>query len=186
MKLWKLAVVVFAVGLAGCQAPPPLNFSVPDVGVSSKKIEAELRSVTVTLGRPDEAKGDLPMGMETITQFWKESLQESLDRMAIFRDRADDTISIQVKILAMDIPSFGASFTTKSIARYEIIDRSNGSIVFTQDVEANGVVPMDHSFVGMTRARESVNRSAQNNIKQFLQALETVDIDKPMFPAKQQ
>lgn len=38
------------------------------------------------------------------------------------------------------------------------------------------------AFVGMVRARESINRAAQNNIKQFLQAVETVDVEKPMFP----
>lgn len=186
MNSWKLACIVLAVGLAGCQAPPPLNFSVPDVGVSSKKIDAELRSVTVTLGRPDEKKGNLPMGAEGITQYWKESLQEAVDRMAIFRDRADNTVSIQVKILAVDVPSFGVSFTTKTVARYELIDRSNGSIIYTQDVAAEGVVPAGYAFAGITRARESINRSAQNNIKQFLQSLEEVDVEKPMFPSQQQ
>lgn len=33
------------------------------------------------------------------------------------------------------------------------------------------------------RAREAVNRSVQNNIILFLQQLETVDVDRPMFPA---
>ena len=32
--------------------------------------------------------------------------------------------------------------------------------------------------------RESINRAVQNNITQFLQALETVDVQKPMFPVK--
>ncbi len=74
--------------------------------------------------------------------------------------------------------------TTKSAARYEIIDRANGDIIFTQDINSEGVVPFDYAFIGMIRARESLNRSVQQNIAQFLQALETVDVSKPMFPAK--
>ena len=126
----------------------------------------------------------MPMGIEGITSFWKESLQESIDRMAIFKDGAATKISIQVKILAFEIPGFGASMTSKSIARYELIDRASGSIVYTQDITADGTVPFNHAFVGATRARESINRAAQNNIKLFLQALETVDVTKPIFPSE--
>ena len=114
----KILAIIFALALTGCAAPPPLNFSVPDVGVSKTRIDAEVKAVTVTLARPDEAKGSMPMGIEGITSFWKESLQESIDRMAIFKDGAATKISIQVKILAFDIPGFGASMTSKSIARY--------------------------------------------------------------------
>ena len=183
MKRLLIVGAIVASGLlTGCTTPPPLNFSVPNVGVSTKKIDAEVKSVTVTLARPDEQKGDMPMGIESITNFWKESLQESLDRMAIFKDDSKNKISIQVKILAFDIPSFGLEMNSKSIARYEIIDRATGGIIYTQDISAEGVVPVSHAFLGVTRARESINRAAQNNIKQFLQAVETVDISKPMFP----
>jgi len=40
--------------------------------------------------------------------------------------------------------------------------------------------------MGITRARESINRSVQNNIAQFLQGLQTVDLNKPMFPVVSQ
>ena len=176
--------LVLSTALAGCVAPPPINFSVPNVGISNAKIDAEVKTITVTLARPDEAKGNIPMGLETLTNLWKESLQEAIDRMAIFKDDASKKISIQVHVLAFDIPVAGLSMDTKSIARYEIIDRSNGSIIYTQDITAEGIVPFDYAFVGMVRGRESINRSVQNNIKQFLQALETVDVNKPMFPSK--
>lgn len=179
-----VSIFVFTIFVAGCAAPPPLNFSVPDVGVSTKKIDAEVKAITVTLARPDEKKGDMPLGIEGITNFWKESLQESLDRMAIFKDDSKNKVSIQVKILAFDIPSFGLEMSSKSIARYEIIDRNTGGIIYTQEFSAEGIVPVSHAFMGVTRARESINRAAQNNIKQFLQAIETIDIDKPMFPNK--
>lgn len=168
--------------LVGCAAPPPLNFSVPNVGYTEKKLDAELRSMSVTLARPDEVKGEMPWGAEELPAFWERALKEAVDRMAIFRDNAEKKVNLAVKILGMDIPGGGFSFTTKAIARYELIDRSNGDIIYTQDIESEGYVPMDHAFLGVTRSRESVNRSAQNNISQFLQALETVDLNRPMFP----
>lgn len=78
----------------------------------------------------------------------------------------------------------GASMTTTTAARYEIIDRKSGDIVYAQDIESSGTTPFDYSLLGIARIRESINRAVQNNITQFLQGLSTVDANKPMFPSK--
>jgi hypothetical protein len=179
-------VAIATVLLSGCGASiPPLNFSVPNVGVSQKKIEAEMKSMTVTIARPDEKTGDLPVGMEQmVPQLWQTALTEALNKMTIFQDDATKKVNVSVKILKLNPPGAGASMTTETAARYEITDRKTGDIVFTQDISSSGTTPFDHAFLGVARARESINRAVQNNITQFLQALETVDVQKPMFPAK--
>lgn len=169
--------------LSGCQSLPPLNFSVPNVGYSQKKVDAELKSMTVTIARADEKTGDLPAGMESmVPQLWQNSMQESINRMSVFTDDAPTKINIAVKILKLDVPGAGFSFETSTSARYEIINRKNGDIIFTQDISSAGTVPAGYAFVGMVRQRESINRAVQNNITQFLQVLETIDPDRPMFP----
>lgn len=179
-----ILVVLLAVFLAGCASNPPLNFSVPDVGFTQRKIDADMRSLTVSLARPDEAKGKIPAAAQhEVPQMWEAALTEALNRMAIFSDNAERKVSLSVKVLELDVPSFGASMTTTTTARYELIDRRDGSIIYTQDVAASGVVPAGYAFAGIIRARESINRSVQNNISQFLQALETVDVSRPMFPS---
>lgn len=178
------SIAILALSLTACQSVPPLNFTVPNVGFSKSKIDAEIKSMTVSIARADEKTGDLPAGMEAIVpQLWQTSLQESLNRMAIFKDDAPTKLSFAVKILKLDIPAGGFTFTTTAAARYEIIDRKNGDIVYTQDINSTGSVPMDYAFAGMIRQRESINRAVQNNITLFLQSLETIDISKPMFPA---
>jgi hypothetical protein len=180
-----LAACSIAFSLTACQSIPPLNFSTPNVGVSQKKIDAELKSMTVTIARPDEKTGELPVGMETIVpQLWQTALTESINKMAIFQDDAIKKVNVSVKILKLNIPGGGFSMTTETAARYEITDRKNGDIIYTQDISSEGVVPMDYAFLGLTRQRESINRAVQNNITQFLQALETIDTSKPMFPSK--
>jgi len=180
-----LAILAAALALTGCQTAPPINFSVPNVGYSAKKIDAELKSMTVSIARADEKTGDLPAGMETLVpQLWQTSLQEALNKMAVFNDDAQNKVNLTVKILKLNIPSFGAGMTTEVAARYEILDRKTGAIIFTQDIDSKGEVPFDYAFVGAVRARESINRSVQNNITQFLQSLQTVDVSKPMFPVK--
>ena len=179
-------VAIAAALLSGCGATiPPLNFSVPNVGVSQKKIDAEMKSMTVTIARPDEKTGDLPVGMEQmVPQLWQTALTEALNKMTIFQDDATKKVNVSVKILKLNPPGAGASMTTETAARYEIMDRKTGDVIFTQDIASSGTTPFDHSFLGVARARESINRAVQNNITQFLQALETVDVQKPMFPAK--
>lgn len=105
--------------------------------------------------------------------------------MAVFKDEAKRKTNVPVEASGIDVPSFGASFETTVTARYEIIDRASGSIIYTQEFSSTGLVPASYAFMGMVRARESVNRAVQNNIAMFLQTLETVDFEKAMFPSKQ-
>nr|WVJ82947.1 hypothetical protein VDP59_012220 [Xanthomonas campestris pv. campestris] len=54
-KLLAAAIVIAA--LSGCAANPPLNFSVPGVGVSSKKLDAELEVADGHAGPTGRGKG---------------------------------------------------------------------------------------------------------------------------------
>lgn len=185
MKFQRLFVAaITAVFLSGCAPMPPMNFSVPNVGVSQKKIAAELKSMTVTFARPDEKTGAIPVDIAHIVpQLWQTALVESLNKMVIFQDDAAKKVNLSVKILKLDFTGI-ASVTSETSARYEIMDRKTGDLIFTQDITSFGTVPGDYAFMGAIRLRESINRAVQNNITQFLQALETVDVQKPMFPAK--
>ena len=71
-RLAIFCVIGLAVVLSGCAAPPPINFSVPSVGYSSKKINAELKSMTVSIARPEEKTGNLPPAITTLQlpQLW--------------------------------------------------------------------------------------------------------------------
>lgn len=183
-KIALAAAVAVAMSLTGCASNPPLNFSVPNVGVAQRKVDADLRSITVSLARPDEAKGEMPAAAQhQVPEMWQSALTEALNRMVIFSDSSPRKVNLSVKVLKLDIPAFGASMKTSTIARYEIIDREDGSIIYTEEIAADGEVPFNYAFAGVTRARESINRAVQNNIAKFLQSLETVDVNRPMFPA---
>ena len=163
----------------------PVNFSAPNIGVSSTKLDAELKSLTVSVARPDEATGEIDPGIGVHAGLWKNALEEAFNRMAIFKDDSPRKVSLAVKILKFQtISAFPAAHTS---ARYEIIDRSDGSIIFTTDISTSGegpfkLEPFADDAVG-SRSVDGINRSVQKNIIQFLQALETVDMDKPMFPS---
>ena len=177
----------------GCVSLPPVNFSAPNIGVSSTKLDAELKSLTISLARPDEAIGKIEVPLvwchgdfcpiSLYVGVWKTALEEAFNRMAIFKDDSPRKVSLAVKILKFGVPRFGAGMTTHASARYEIIDRSDGSIIFTTDISTSGEGPFNlDPFCDLgcsmgSRAVDGINRSVQKNIVQFLQVLETVDMD---------
>ena len=196
MKFRRWILVLALPGLlAACgEQMPPLDFAVSNVGPSRTHLDAEVRSITIEIGRPDEQTGPVDVSLvetsgtgigtgNALTSTWRTALEDALDRMALFRDDAHRKVLISVRILKLDVPGAGGAFTTKAVARYEIVDLSNGSIIFRDDVASQGTTPFNYAFFGAIRARESVNRAVQNNIAKFLQQAQTIDLDRPMFPA---
>jgi len=178
----------------GCVSLPPVNFSAPNIGVSSTKLDAELKSLTVSIARPGEATGEIrpnhfvrqygefqPYPISLYAGLWKTALEEAFNRMVIFKDDSPKKVSLAVKILKFNNrPLFWIAHTS---ARYEIIDRSDGSIIFTTDISTSGEGPIkidplcDFGCAMGSRVVDGLNRSVQKNIIQFLQVLETVDMD---------
>ena len=184
-RFFALPLLCCCLLLAACQSMPPVNFSAPNVGYSTKKIDGELKSITVTLARPDEVTGEMPnIDGVHIGQEWQTAIVEAINKMAIFKDDAKKKFSLSVKVTALNISKGGITMTSSATATYTIIDRSNGDVIYTRNISSEGVTPLDFALIGAIRVRESVNRAVQNNITQFLQDLETININKPMFPSQ--
>lgn len=170
----KYILLIFMLFAAGCTTPPPMNFSVSDIPASKNKINYELHSSSVVWGSPKELKGKVPTVWATdIQQEWKNSLENAINRAAIFNDDSDRKTGLSVKILQFDAPGMGATMTTYTTARYELIDRKNGTVIFTKDIPTKGVVPAGYAFYGLTRALESINRAVQSNVAEFILQLQS-------------
>ena len=166
-------LALIAMGLSSaCSPPQPLNFSVQNVQPSPVAVDADLREVTVTPAAPNERTGPLPPAVAGLTSTWKEATQEALARAAIFNDDSRQHVNLEVKVLKLDAPAAGITFPTDTDARYTLIDRGSGGVVFSQVISSEGTTPMDFAFLGVIRARESINRSVQKNIAAFIDALE--------------
>lgn len=199
MKFQHLFVAtITAVFLLGCAPMPPLSFSAPNVGLAQRKIDAELKSLMVTIGRSDEQTGALQFQIavmdpnqvptsasaaQTISQLWQTALLESINNMVIFQDDAPSKVNLTVKILKLEAKNDGFDKAITTEARYEIIDRKTGDLILTQNITSTGLSTDVSACSGFGCIREALNKSVQNNIAQFLQVLETVDVSKPMFPA---
>ncbi|MFJ2336924.1 UDP-N-acetylglucosamine acyltransferase [Pseudomonas protegens] len=163
--------------LAGCASPPPLNFSVQGLQMSTNKIDADLRSMSVSFAGPNEARGEIPSNGEEVPRFWESALREGVDRISVFNDDSSQKVNIFVKITELDIAGGGVTMTSKARATYQIVNRKSGKIVYERDVASIGSVPGTYAFSGATRIKESINRAVQENIRVFLEAISVAKID---------
>jgi hypothetical protein len=139
----------------------------------------ELKSLTV--GFAPQAQQKKVEANATIPPVWKEALQDAINRSLIFTDDTDKKINLSVRITKFDIPAAGVAMTTKVSAIYEIVDRSNGDLLFAEEISSEGVVPFDYAFVGAVRAVESWNRAVRNNIADFINKLSQSDLSVPVY-----
>jgi len=162
--------------LTGCVSAPPLNFSVDGVQASTQKLDADLRATSVSYASPSEKTGDLPSDGEAVPQLWQSALQESLNRATLFDDDSSNKVNLLVKIMELDVPAGGITMTTTSMARYQLVSRKTGKVLFEKDIAAIGEVPPGYAFSGLVRIKESINRAVQNNIRSFLASLNSAHL----------
>jgi hypothetical protein len=176
MKPPKIALLaaISLLSLSGC-ALPPLNFTPREVSQFSRKVDADLRSVSVTVAQDNEKKGAMDFTLDfskTVPDLWRSGLEDSLNRSLAFSDSSGRKVNLRVKILAFDVPAIGITMRTDTIALYEVQNRESGEVIFSQEIISQGVVTPDYAFYGAKRAMESVNRAVQNNITEFLKVLQ--------------
>lgn len=173
IPLLSILVLLFQ---SGCISLPPLNFTPQDVPQATAKLDADLRSITVSVAQDSGKKGSIDFAMDyskTVPDLWKAGVEDSLNRALTFSDTSSRKINLRVTIMKFDMPAMGISMHTHTIALYEIQDRETGAIIFREEITSEGVVPGSYAFTGAIRAMESANRAVQNNILSFLSVLQS-------------
>lgn len=175
-----VAFALLTLALGGC-ATQPLNFTPANVAPVANKIDAQIMNVNVgldsTTGSTFKKKRLDAGGFEAqLQQLWKSSLEDTLARSAVFNDNSARRVNLSVTIVRLALPKGAVVMHTGTVARYDIIDRATGKVVYSSEIESDGRVSGDYAFMGATRARESVNRSVQNNISEFVNRLNSANL----------
>jgi hypothetical protein len=178
-----LTLLCLTVLLSGCATQAPtLNFTPNDVLPAKNKVQAELKSLTVSIAKEEERIGETQVGFfgnqyeATFKQSLKDALEEAITKSAIFNDLANKKVSLTAKVMQFETPSAGINFDTKAVIRYEIFDRSNGQLIFIRDISSSGNVPFDYAFMGAIRYTEARNRAMRDNVTQFINSLEELKV----------
>ncbi|MDI9332728.1 MAG: UDP-N-acetylglucosamine acyltransferase [Alphaproteobacteria bacterium] len=180
------SALVMVLFLTGCTvAPPsPYNYSVPNVGLSRVKHNAELKSINVSYASQQEATGPISATDERTPELWKSALGNAVKSMAIFRNEALKRLDLSVKITRLEPSGRGFDMIANAEARYDLVDRSNGDIVYSQNIATSGKVTFGENMMVIARTIEARNIAVRNNIAIFLQSLESVDTSPTLLPTK--
>lgn len=183
MKKLSLAFALSSVMLlTGCISVPSLNFTPENIEFSKHKIDAEVKSISVSAAPEQEKTGDVEMGFagnqyeDTFRQIFKDSLEEAIAASGIFNDLSQTKVSIFAKIKKFDSPSIGITFPTECELNYQIQDRATGRIIYSEVIKSVGECEASYAFAGHTREAEARNRSVRNNIRLFVESLQKSDL----------
>lgn len=186
--MWQLrqlliGTVIIAL-LSGCASAPPISFLPDNIPPSKTKLNAEIRSISVSIAQENESFGECQVGFfgnqyeQSFKTAFKEALEEAIVRSTLFKDNSELKAALMAKVMKFESPMAGINFDTEAIIRYELLDRASGETLFFKDVVSNGSVDFNHAFVGAIRFAEARNRAMQSNIKNLLTEFEKITLHK--------
>ena len=80
------------VAFAGCTPPPPLDFTIQDIGMVKNRKNAELKLISV--GFASQSGQGVMQANETLPPIWKEALTDTIARSLIFRDGSNRKVNL--------------------------------------------------------------------------------------------
>lgn len=168
--------VAAALVLTGCTSPKPFDFSLNRVPVAKVKLPYRLTNVSVNVessGAIDEAAyGTRPPGLENLVQPLKNSIQDAVDKSAMFDYNSRKFCALDVKIIGIKRELAGMNFSTTLYVRYSIVNLNSGRPIFNEIVPGFGTTPLGYNFFGAIRSRHSVIKSGKEDVKNFIFAAE--------------
>lgn len=180
-RLFILSLSILFISGCATQAPP-LNFVPSDIAPNSQKVDADLKSITISVAKENERLGETQVGLygnvyeQSFKSALRAALEESIARSATFNDFSNKKVSLMAKVMKFQTPNFSSNFMTEMIIRYELIDRQTGDLVFFKDITSHGSVSATYSAVGAIRYTEARNRSVQENVTQLINTLATAPL----------
>lgn len=173
--------MMLSILLLGCSAPAVLNFTPSDLSPVSvaQKINAEIKTINVSIATKEEQKGYLQVGFfgnqyeQSFKSTFKDAIEESLARTAIFNDDSNNKVSLSAKVLKFDSPGNNTTSNTYMIVKYEFLNRKTGMSVYTTEIDSFGSVPLNYAFIGDVRFTEARNRAVKENIKKLINDLKS-------------
>ena len=179
----KLALLSLALLMTGCTV---VNFQYTPEGESIAVTEAErilmhLGDVSVNIAS-NAPSDDFFFNLENKNHFEAEfksmfakALQESLDQSQLFNGTKREA-NLKATVLKFSQLSIGLHFPTIMEVNYQLVDATTGRVLFNQDIRTEAEAPLKVSYLGTARAIDARNLTAQQNIRQLLEALKKANI----------
>lgn len=175
--------LLISISLLSCMHVPPMDFVLHNSNIYSKNINADLKTIIV-LVEPTEKRtglvqseyGPVDISLVKLCSLWNTSLKNYFAENLIFTDSSKTKVSLFVKISKLKVEPISLHFNTIIDARYVIINRSNGNILYSNIISTNAETPDNYILHGGARMKKSIELSAKLNIQKFLQSLNKLKI----------
>jgi hypothetical protein len=163
--------------LGACATPKfePINLTPENISQSKRQVDAEVKSIAVMLAPQSQQTGEVRVQQDFLNT-WKESLQVSLDRAAIFKDDAKRKVTVEGLVRKFDFNPTGFSNEVFIEVTYRVTDRSTKAVVFEYDTQTTAKMDSSEVWVAIERLKRIWNRATQESIRQFVIALDGANI----------
>ncbi|MBU3557196.1 hypothetical protein ICN18_06090 [Polynucleobacter sp. Ross1-W9] len=169
-----IAIVSVILGLAGCASPANREtMSLPSFN-TTKKFNKTV-SVLVSGGSDTGAMESTNISDEE----FKASIEDAINKSKIFSEITKDSnsdLDLQVSIASLSKPSFGFTFEVSMEAGWILSRRSDKSVLMKKSVKSTGKATTSDALIAVNRIQMAVERAAQNNISQGLNAIAELNI----------
>lgn len=173
-SLVAVALATFGLFLGGCATPSNSSAMVPKVAPAARK-HPEAVGVAVTGGSATSS-----MGASKISdQDFAEAIRSAITQSGLFARTVEGgkgDYQLEVQIVRLDQPLFGASFTVKLEATWRLRRGADKAVLWEKAIESSFTATMGDAFVGTTRLRLANEGAARQNIEEAIKQMAGVDL----------
>jgi hypothetical protein len=175
MKLRYLVLIVFvSVFLTSCASGATIEGMTVKDYKTEKKVGDRIFIKSVTGGKKTNPLLSSKISNENFEEAFKKSVVESEVFSKIDSITNDDSWVLEINLISVDQPFFGATFTVKTNIEYKLYHKNK--LLFSKNIKQSGSAKMSDALLGVKRLRLANEVSAKNNIKELLQSLNEITL----------
>lgn len=166
----RITVIFLSFVILGCASPANISNVMVDDAYDLEFKDEFIGKIGVTHVNGSSNTSELyDLGLEN--KEFKLALKESLKAQYLLAIESRPQFELTASFLNVDYPSFGSDLYFDSEIRYLLVDKVSSKVVFDSVIASKGIATMSDSLMGSTRLKIAAERSAHNNIKEFLARL---------------
>lgn len=167
-----LCVSLFAVLLTGCASSAKVeNMMINDQQAHAQQYDAGLRN-NLRVSEVEGGEKTNPLWTSEIDGAdFRTALEKSLGNAGLLSQGDKAAYSLRAKLVSIEQPVFGFSFTVTSTVEYSLVENAGGRVVWQEAVKEPFTAGVGDAFYGVTRLRLANEGSARANINTLLQRL---------------
>ncbi|WP_433834977.1 hypothetical protein [Flavobacterium anhuiense] len=173
MKLKYLGLIVFvSIFFTSCASGATIEGMTVKDYKTEKKVGDKIFIKSVTGGKKTNPLWTSKISNENFEEAFKKSVVESEVFSKITSITNDDDWVLEINLVSVDQPFFGATFTVKTAIEYKLYYQNK--LMFSKNIKQSGSARTSDALIGVKRLRLANEVSAKNNIKEFLQSLNEI------------